>query len=277
MRAALSTVSLHHHPLDEALAQAAAAGFHALELLMIPGWVHAEPRSLPTTELQRRLQAHGLELKGIHGGGIDGTTDESLAGSVAYLRTLIPYAAAAGAAFVNINGGWVSPEMGAAERAAALDRIAAGLRQLAPDVRAAGIRVVLENHCGFQIERLADYQRLFALVPDAPWLGVTVDTGHFHAAHEDMPTLIQALAPRVWHVHLKDHIGTRSVAFGTGEIDNAGIVRCLAGIGYQGLLSAELELPDAPQEVAACRAALPYVERLIRAASSAPTTAKATR
>ena len=59
-----------------------------------------------------------------------------------------------------------------------------------------------------------------------------------------MLDLIRRHGDRVRHVHIKDHIGTRSVPIGTGETDNLSVIRALISKGYDGYLSLELEVED---------------------------------
>src|SRR5206468_71911 len=107
-----------------------------------------------------------------------------------------------------------------AERAVMLTRIARGLRELGSDLDRQGVRLTLENHYRFQIETLDDYLTLFATPGVSERIGATVDTGHFTASRVDIAGLVRRLGARVAHVHMKDHIGERSVGLGHGETDN---------------------------------------------------------
>ena len=60
----------------------------------------------------------------------------------------------------------------------------------------------------------------------------------------DVYKVIENYADRIYHVHLKDHIGIQSVPFGKGEVDNAGYIKALKDVGYEGYLSIELEVED---------------------------------
>jgi sugar phosphate isomerase/epimerase len=72
-----------------------------------------------------------------------------------------------------------------------------------------------------------------------------VDTGHFHSAGVDTVAFIHHFAPRIYNVHLKDHISTVSVGIGRGEVDLPAIVSALIEVQYAGDLTVELEVQDA--------------------------------
>ena len=274
---ALSTVSLHHLPWPQVLDAARDSGFTAIELLMIPGWVHVAPQRVSAAEIRQEFRTRGLRLIGVHGGGLDGSSEEMLSGTLAYLGRLLPVAAAAGAAFLNINGMHVPAGTTPVQRRQMLERIIHGLRVLEPQVRALGMQVTLENHAHCHIATPEDYQVILDAfpLPEHAWLGATVDTGHFHLSQVDLIPAIHSLRGRVLHVHVKDHRGEHSVPLGTGTIDNLGAVRALRAAGYHGHLSCELELGDATQSVAAVRQAMPYLQQLISSTSLPASTANA--
>ncbi len=267
MRPAISTVTYMHHTWEQALDLASAAGYRQVELLMIPGWIHLQPGTLAPERLRAELARRSLSLIGVHGGGLDGNDQSAVARDRDYLAALIPYASAAGAAFVNINGAPVPPGTTGAERARMLDRIVGALRVLEPIAGSHDIAVTLENHARCHLETASDYRHVLAAFPGASWLGATVDTGHCAAAGVDAAALVEDLGARLMHVHLKDHAHGRSVPLGEGGIDNARVLR--AARGYRGHLSVELELADAAAEGEPAIAALPYVRRLIAAVQAA--------
>jgi len=54
----------------------------------------------------------------------------------------------------------------------------------------------------------------------------------------------QALLRPDLQLQVKDHIGTRSVPIGAGEVDLRGYIEALHAIGYEGALAVELEVED---------------------------------
>ncbi len=105
------------------------------------------------------------------------------------------------------------------------------------------VTIGLEPHYGNVIEQLEDYDRIFDEIHH-PCVGICVDTGHFHSAKVDTIKLIKKYKERIFDVHLKDHIGTQSVAIGHGEVDLPAIFGALKEIGYKGTITLELEVKD---------------------------------
>jgi inosose dehydratase len=103
--------------------------------------------------------------------------------------------------------------------------------------------MTLEPHYGNILQEPEDFERVLGAISD-PRVGLCVDTGHFHSAKADTVALIRHFAPRVYAVHLKDHIGTVSVGIGRGEIDLAAEIAALREVGYEGDLTVELEVED---------------------------------
>jgi sugar phosphate isomerase/epimerase len=257
MQIALSTVCLTHLGWRENFAAATAAGYRDAELLAIQGWKHVDATTASAAEILAEAKRTGVRIIGLHAGALDGLNDQTIAATEQYVCSALKLAHALGALMVNVNGGVMPKEP--ADRQPMLQRIAAALRRLAPLLDQLNLRLTLENHYNFQIEQPAHYDGLLV----SPRIGVTVDTGHFTAAKVDMPAFIRRLGANVFHVHVKDHIGTQSVALGAGQTDNAGVVAALREIGYKGHLSVELELHDSDARLPAVQEALPYMRRLL--------------
>ena len=140
-----------------------------------------------------------------------------------------------------------------------------GLRRLLALTDDLPIKICLEPHMRSQILYAEDYDAIFEQL-DTPKLGITVDTGHFHAAGVDWKALIRKYPDRTYNVHLKDHIGSQSVAIGRGEIDLPGLVAVLDEVGYQGPLALELEVEDPENLHRYVAEAYTYMTRLLEQA-----------
>jgi sugar phosphate isomerase/epimerase len=71
------------------------------------------------------------------------------------------------------------------------------------------------------------------------------------------------LGARIRHVHIKDHVGTRSVALGAGETPNRAVLDRLRDRGFDGYASIEVECEDKRAQDDAVAAAFRYaVEEL---------------
>jgi sugar phosphate isomerase/epimerase len=119
----------------------------------------------------------------------------------------------------------------------------AGIQALLPFIEDKPIRLALEPHYGSQIQFLEDYDAIFDEI-DSPQVGITLDSGHFHAAEVDWRRLIERYSDRVYNFQVKDHVGTQSVPIGSGEVDLRGYIEALHAIGYEGALAVELEVDD---------------------------------
>lgn len=112
-------------------------------------------------------------------------------------------------------------------------------------VRAAeeyGVDLSLENHCQNRLAGKEDYQYILERV-DSPFIGICLDGGHLEAHGEEIESFIEAFAPKINHIHLKENriFGHKSFCrFGEGTTDNEKMVRSMAARGYSGYLSVEL-------------------------------------
>ncbi|NQU76590.1 MAG: sugar phosphate isomerase/epimerase [Planctomycetes bacterium] len=147
-----------------------------------------------------------------------------------------------------------------------LEASVAGLRTLLPLIEEMPVKLALEPHYLSQYQDEADYDYIFERI-DNPKLGITVDTGHFHAAGVDTKALIRKYARKIWNIHLKDHVGTQSVAIGAGEIDLEGIFRTLNEINYDGALALEIEPEDTDNLPRYVTEAYEYLQKLIEKAT----------
>ena len=263
MKLAINTVCLHHHSLDDALKICAEAGFTNIELLSVPGWKHVEAGKVSAKELLDKAGALGLRFSGVHAGGIGGADEAQERDSVAYIEKAIALAKALSADHVVFSGfGWPK-DLTPARREDICRRIGRALKGLLPKLETAHLPVALENHYGCQIETVQDYLWAFESAGDSPLLGATLDTGHFTSSEVDVIQAARVLGKRTVNVHIKDHIGTQSVALGTGNTDNAGLVRELKKLGYNRTLTCELEVADYDQIVRHVHDAKPYIEKLM--------------
>ena len=264
MKISLSTVCLTELPWVAALEAAAAAGYHAVEVLMIPGWVHLAPDDVPPGEFRATAERLGLEVVCLHGGCLSGESDAALEASMRYLDRLVRFARDAGVPMVNVNGGPRRRDGSAADHARAAARVGAALAEYHPQLVRNRVRLTLENHYGFEWQEVADYEALFAqLVGGEHLIGITLDTGHFTAAGVNMPAFVRRFARRIFHVHIKDHIGRESVGLGQGRTDNAAVIHALRRHGYDGYYSVEVEAPDRENLPRYVREGRPYLERIL--------------
>jgi sugar phosphate isomerase/epimerase len=119
----------------------------------------------------------------------------------------------------------------------------AGLKALLPHIKHRPVKLAIEPHYGSQVQFRDDFDAIFSEIK-SPCIGITLDSGHFHSAGVDWQSLIDHYAGRIYNFHVKDHIGTQSVALGAGEVNLRGYIEALHAIDYQGALALELEVTD---------------------------------
>jgi sugar phosphate isomerase/epimerase len=188
--------------------------------------------------LQGRIRASRMACAGLYTPGWGGQDDGDALAHAAAISRCAGYARELGAQHVTGTGAEQRGSRGALER---VIHCAQAVLQALP----AGnpVRLLLEPHFGNVLEQPDDFTAVLAACPDER-LGVCMDTGHFHAAGVDMPAFIRQFTGRIYSVHLKDHIGPRSVGIGRGEIDLPGVLGALRSTGYSGGLTVELEVDD---------------------------------
>lgn len=189
--------------------------------------------------LQARLLASGMGCAGLYTPGWGGTDE---ANALAHARAI-----ARCVEFAEVLGGDHVASTGASfqrDDPSDLERVIHCAREVLRLVPPGSpVRLALEPHYGNILEQPADFAAVLAACPDER-LGVCVDTGHFHSAGLDIPAFIHRFAGRIYSVHLKDHLGTRSVGIGRGETDLPAVIAALKETGYSGGLTVELEVDD---------------------------------
>ena len=260
MRLSISTVCWAGLGRREALRKARGAGFTHVELIaMAPETALFHGHSL-RTESAEAMKADfdelGLRCSGLHIGGL--STGPDLPGLVGYAHAAIDAAATLGADVLVIGGPSRSGER--------FRPYAEALEGLIPHLRGRGVRLAVENHHGNWMQYAQDYEHLFDRIDD-PFIGMTLDTGHFALSGVDPKLVAKAFGRRVFNVHVKDHAGHESVELGMGTVDIRGCVSTLRDTGYGGFLTQELELSnhggDAGRVDRAAARGLSYMEALL--------------
>lgn len=224
------------------LERAPQIGYHWMEVHGPLTWSVEAIRRFDLPGLKSRLQASGMACAGLYPPGWGGQDEADAQAHAAAIASCAGFSRELGAGYVTSTGAEPRTNRGALER---VIRCAQEVSRVVPADNP--VRWLLEPHLGNVLEQPADFAAVLAACPDER-LGVCVDTGHFHAAGVDMPAFIRQFAGRIHSVHLKDHIGSRSVGIGRGEIDLTGVLAALQAVGYSGGLTVELEVDD-PQNL----------------------------
>jgi sugar phosphate isomerase/epimerase len=245
-----STLGFRLDPLDIALTEIAAQGFHLVDLAMYPGYCpHFNPLTASPNErraLADDLQRRGLTVATLNAGdgllGVPASRERALE----YARASLRLAKALGAYGVTTQSGvepppdeWLTVARGVAD----------DLRLLGDEAAALGLELTLELHKSMLMASQHEAVALMDLV-DHPAVGVAIDPSHATYAGENVAAIARTLGPLVKHVHLRDARGKDiMVVPGDGEVDFADLAAALAEIGYDRAAVIELEYSDtrAPQ------------------------------
>src|ERR671934_716245 len=142
----------------------------------------------------------------------------------------------------------------------------------APIAEQAGVTIVLETHDAFSSAR-----RVAAILDrvDSPRVAALWDSHHPYRVGETPQDVIEALGPRIAHVHVKDARRTtpdgsdwQLVLLGEGEVPVREQLQALDRHGYTGYVSVEWEKKWHP-EIAEPEIALPQHIRWLRSVADA--------
>lgn len=166
-------------------------------------------------------------------------TPEERSRRIDFLKRCVDLAAALTSDAVSFWAGQLKEDL---PREEALQRLAAGCREVIDYAAAKQVKLAFEPEPGMLIETLADFKELLALV-DHPCFGLTVDIGHLQCMGE-LPISAHLLPwrDRIFNIHIEDmRQGVHDhLRFGEGEIDFADVFAGLRQIDYQGGLHVEL-------------------------------------
>lgn len=234
-------------PTDEAIAalapQVKAMGFDVLELgIEVAGqWDPAR-----TGEV---LAANGLgtAVCAAMAPDRDFTDSDLVAGTQAYVRYCIDAVAGAGGSVV--AGPLYSPVgktwlMTPDERAAAIERLVAGLRPVADYAEQRGVRLAIEPLNRFEtsfFNTAAQVREVVDLL-DHPAVGLLLDTFHMNIEEKDPVAAIRLAGDKLYHVHA---CGNDRGAPGFDHIAWEPIIAALREVHYTGPLVIESFTPEA--------------------------------
>lgn len=212
----VSTALFDGYPMEQAIEEIAAAGVHSLEPAYIEGYVDFDESAFSPAN-GRRLAARTASA-GMTVTAVSAHLNLVRRDASHMLRARIVFAGLLGARFLITNAG------SAADR----DSIVALLREVAPECRAAGVQIALENPghgSGSLIGGAADGRKLLSTL-GLPEVGLNYDVGNvFTYSHERVAPEddLRGTESGILHVHLKDvassAAGWEFTAIGDGSID----------------------------------------------------------
>lgn len=260
MKICASSVCWWHDDRVSMFRKVAAAGFKAVEILTFPEQeickLHGDLRTLDVRGLKAELADCGLTLAGLHLGAIMTPTEAKRRSMTDYCKRALEVAVETGCPII--------VESGPDRATEPVEPFMKSLEELAPLFEKTPVKMALENHYNNWLQFIPDYEWVFNRIA-SPSVGMTLDTGHFTSAKVDPAEVARVFAKRVFHVHVKDHIGTQSVALGEGQTDNFAVVRELKAAGYDGYLSQEAEVADKSRADQVAHDGYKYMARLLQA------------
>lgn len=219
----------HHEPSFKLIPQ---TGFRNVEFnLWYPDTI--TPRYL--NSLKERCNQTGLNPISLQGSGFGGEGNAGIIKDISHKLTLMHGCQQLGCRRVKFTGARRGTQGG-------LKSVIAALRELAPAAESMGMLILLENHANNVLERIEDYETIFAQI-DSPNVGLCLDTGHFEGVAVSLHEVVERLHSRTLHVDLKDcrkrGAGHDTVIFGTGVTDFDAFLRQVIGHRYSGYLVIE--------------------------------------
>jgi len=264
MNLGFSTLGCPAWPLEHAIAQAEEIGFEGIELRVLDGEIITPKQiRMQTARITRAFRCSNVKLA---------VLDSSVAlssSSVAERRkqeedllAWIDVAQSLGVERIRVFGGR-RPE--GVTLPQAVRNVAESCNRVAPVAESAGVLIAIETHDDFS--RAAVTSQALALV-DSPSVGAVWDTLHT-TRHGEAPTkVLELMADRILHVHVKD-AKIRStddvthVLEGRGDVPNREAISLLRQHGYDDWLMLEWEKQWHP-DIEEPEVAFPYCYRALR-------------
>lgn len=149
-------------------------------------------------------------------------------------------------------------------------RIAPVLNELGRHARSQGVALGVHPHLNTVVETPEETDAIMARC-DPAFVGLALDTGHFHLAGGDVAAAVRQHAARLTYFHFKDAVRPFSRPdffpnlrdLGAGEVDFPGVMRVLRDIGYQGWVNVEQDF-TATTPADSCRASMQYVRDALK-------------
>jgi sugar phosphate isomerase/epimerase len=270
-RLGCSSISFRHQPLPEALKTMREAGFEEIDLGALPGVCDHVPFVLDEAavmQVRDAVAGSGLRVRSVNGdiGDFNAVLNDGQRETRAvHLQRLLQLTTEVGARALVLPCGALDhePVRGLGED---LDTVAAELIRAAGEAARHGVEVWTESLHFFRLCWNLDRARALTQRLAGSPVGVVMDFSHIVASGGDPVEFVEAFGDRIAHVHLRDAVpGNIHLGIGQGEADFAGGLAALAGAGYRGHFSLELETRDVTddQRPAAAVAAGQFISSLL--------------
>jgi L-ribulose-5-phosphate 3-epimerase len=259
MEIGCNTVAFRRHSLDFALERIASAGYRYVEVEANLSWCpHADPWKDDPLFFKQKIERYGFKGVSAIGSHRELITSEQ---GVKDIAQALDWCHEAGIPVVLTGEGRKPAEMTVEE---ALHILEDRLSYLACVAEKSRVVLALEDHGSISLTP-DGLPQILALASNE-WIGVNFDTANIHrgdyvgtdrggyewklgavTSYSEIE-LLNKVADRVKHTHIKDVVGRDAVTLGQGEIDILGCLQILKTEGYSGVLSYETEGMQSPEE-----------------------------
>ncbi|HKO25554.1 MAG TPA: sugar phosphate isomerase/epimerase family protein [Chloroflexota bacterium] len=269
MKYAFSTLACPAWSIEQVVEAATTLGYDGVELRLLDGAV-IDPGAdrAKVEQAVARCRAAGVEVCALDSSCTFNHADPGARQrEVADLLRWIELAEDLQVALVRVFGGHARPGLAPEPPEVVNEWVAEVLARAAPTAEQAGVTIVLETHDAFSSAR-----RVAAVLDrvDSPRVAALWDSHHPYRVGETPQDVIEALGPRIAHVHVKDARRTtpdgsdwQLVLLGEGEVPVREQLAALERHGYSGYVSVEWEKKWHP-EIAEPEIALPQHIRWLR-------------
>lgn len=259
MKLGCGTVSFRKSSLKEAMERIARAGYEYVEPQATgPFCPHVDPWKDDPRDFRRLVSE--FSFKGASALWSPNGSIISDPKSVHGISRAIRWAKEAGIPVVNAGEGRKSDGLLEEDALKLLRERLAQILEVANECR---VYLAIEPHGTFSMT--ADGLKKIMDLSNSKWLGINYDTANVHRVtyektvpgaiswtlygkRQDEVATLNAVADRVVHVHVKDVVGTKSVALGEGGVNIRGCLQVLKQHGYVGVLSLETEGEYDPEQ-----------------------------
>ncbi|MAD61812.1 MAG: xylose isomerase [Myxococcales bacterium] len=278
---AYSTNGFTQRSLQEAIEIIAGLGYEGVELLGDrPHWTVTEGSRLSTADLKSLLQDLNIKVSNVNGNTAmyfwpewipETLFEPSLSHTDPKVRqkrfdavlALMDWAKELGAPRVSITSGRCPGLEPPEVEMAYLSEQVYQLCQVADQL---DLELGIEYEPGLLIESWSELLQLIERV-NHPRLGANLDLGHAHCAGEDPLEAIEALAGRIWNVHIEDIKGSKHYHLipGEGNMPLASYLERLKKLSYTRMVTVELYTyaqKHNNQDIQAAKKALAYLKSL---------------
>ena len=252
MKIGCNTVAFRQYDLDFALDKIASAGYEYVEIEANLKWCpHLDPWNDDPIKFKEKINSFGF--KGVSAIGNHRELITSEQGFKDIERGLV-WAKEAGVTVLATGEGRIPADM---DLESALQILKERLEKLARLAEGNGVYLAMEDHGTISLTP-EGLPKILGLV-ESEWIAVNYDTANIHRGDYigtnsekyewklgaqtsyDEVELLEKVAHRVEHVHIKDVVEREAVILGEGEIDLMGCLRVLKKAGFMGVLSYETE------------------------------------